>query len=281
MYYNILWYSQSSDRDTSFVEILNHAKPDILVVSELSNAEGDAKFYKDVILKFNPSFSKGRFHESNNGRNGCDLNIYFDSTQFSLINQTFIASSPRDHALYDLLSSRHDTIHVIGSHLKASNSAEDIKIRAESINHLFEYIAEQKISDNLIYGGDLNFYGGTEPAYSTLIKKLNLFDPLGNGDWHDNIDFSEIHTQSTRKTGFGGGGLDDRFDFILISQDFLNHKDNIKYIEGSYRDVGNDGNHLNKAITDGENDDIPKDLVNHLFAASDHIPVLIKIKIKR
>ena len=51
-----------------------------------------------------------------------------------------------------------------------------------------------------------------------------MADPINTpGSWNNNEDFRGVHTQSTRtsSSGFGGGaggGLDDRFDFIMVSQ---------------------------------------------------------------
>ena len=49
------------------------------------------------------------------------------------------------------------------------------------------------------------------------------------GDWHANVgetdcEYASIHTQSTRVSSFGGGataGMDDRFDWILVSAAIL------------------------------------------------------------
>ena len=76
----------------------------------------------------------------------------------------------------------------------------------------------------VLFAGDLNIYTSTEPAYIELLDPTNpivLVDPIDTpGAWNNNEDFTAVHTQSTRTSSgpFGagaGGGLDDRFDFIL------------------------------------------------------------------
>ena len=49
------------------------------------------------------------------------------------------------------------------------------------------------------------------------------------------------------------GGLDDRFDFILYSDDVLNGTNGVNYIPNSCKSIGNDGNHFNIAIIDPSN----------------------------
>ena len=280
MYYNILWYSQKQDRNEFYLKILEHSKPDVLVISELSNKKGDNNFFQNVIKNYNKDFSKGEFHPSNNGRQGCDVNIYFNSNYFSLLNQDFIRSKPRDHALFTLKEDNTgDSLIIIGSHLQASDGTEERLKRRESVIHLLNYLETHKLNENIIYGGDLNLYGSSEAAYQLLVEDSVLIDPLAAGKWHDNEDYKEIHTQSTRKTGFGGGGLDDRFDFILFSSDLLDSNEKVRYIQNSCTDIGNDGGDLNQAINNGNNSEISKDLADALFKASDHLPVILKISV--
>ena len=112
----------------------------------------------------------------------------------------------------------------------------------------------------------MNFYTSSEEGYQELLTALE--DPLDSpGNWHNNIDFVDIHTQSTRVEQFGGGatgGLDDRFDFILISNSL---QDNV--IPSSYTEPGNDGKHFNLSINNGISDPV----IDALYYASDHLPV--------
>ena len=84
-----------------------------------------------------------------------------------------------------------------------------------------------------------------------------LFDPIDRiGHWHNNSSFADVHTQSPRTTSFGGGangGMDDRFDWLLVSAQLLDESSVLKYIENSYVPYGNDGNHFNDAINNGNN----------------------------
>ena len=142
------------------------------------------------------------------------------------------------------------------------------------------------MSDNHFYvaAGDFNIYTTDEPAYRKFFEEtstgLGKFNDLINveGKYNDD-EFSNIHTQSTRSTQFGGGasgGMDDRFDFILFS-DSLIHSDKTFVIKESYDVMGNDGNHYNMAVNDMPNLSVSQDIADALHYASDHLPVSVNI----
>ena len=104
-----------------------------------------------------------------------------------------------------------------------------------------------------------------------------LFDPIDRiGHWHNNSSYADVHTQSTRTTQFGGGangGMDDRFDWLFVSEAILNDSSDMYYTEGTYWAVGNDGNHFNDAINTGNNSAVSNEMADALHDASDHLPV--------
>src|SRR5690606_6406171 len=83
-------------------------------------------------------------------------------------------------------------------------------------------------------------------------------------------------TQSTRTRQFGGGasgGLDDRFDMILMSQTVM-EEGGVFFLPGSYFAFGNDGNHYNDSINKMPNTAVTQQIANALHYASDHLPVI-------
>jgi hypothetical protein len=72
------------------------------------------------------------------------------------------------------------------------------------------------------------------------------------------------------------GGLDDRFDQILVSQNVMSGADSLRYLDNSYDAVGNDGNHFNSNLLSGSNSQYPDSVVNALYYMSDHLPVVLK-----
>ena len=93
-----------------------------------------------------------------------------------------------------------------------------------------------------------------------------------------------MHTQSTRNTGsnscFSGGGLDDRFDLIMMSGQVVEDTGAVSYIEDSYKALGNDGMHFNQDINAGTNSSVPSAVLSALYEMSDHLPVLADLKVK-
>ncbi|MCH7517318.1 MAG: T9SS type A sorting domain-containing protein, partial [Bacteroidetes bacterium] len=67
-----------------------------------------------------------------------------------------------------------------------------------------------------------------------------------------------------------------RFDFILLSEKFFDDED-LWYVAGSYTAIGNDASHFNLAINQGTNGAVPAGIPDALHAASDHLPVMLKL----
>ena len=108
-----------------------------------------------------------------------------------------------------------------------------------------------------------------------------MFDPINRiGHWHNNSSYSDVHTQSPRTSSFGGGangGMDDRFDWLFVSQSILDQDSPMQYVVGTYWAVGNDGNHFNDAINDGNNNSVSEEIADALHDASDHLPVYMDV----
>ena len=128
--------------------------------------------------------------------------------------------------------------------------------------------------------GDFNLYRWSEPAYTRLLDQASpgyFLDPVNrSGNWHASSQYSDLHTQSTRLVqlpdGGSTGGLDDRFDFILVSQSVMN-PGGVDYVEGSYWAYGNDGQHFNQQIVNPPYP-ISEQIAFALHDVSDHLPVV-------
>lgn len=69
------------------------------------------------------------------------------------------------------------------------------------------------------------------------------------------------------------GGVDDRFDFLLLSPSLMQ-----RYTAGSYTAFGNDGQHFNNSINaEPANSIVSQTVANALFDASDHLPVYLDL----
>lgn len=121
--------------------------------------------------------------------------------------------------------------------------------------------------------------------YSTT--SLRFYDPESQpGNWNNNYTFRNLHSQSTRDGAtnngcFSGGGLDDRFDHVLFSDDVVNGSAKMTYVSGSLTPVGNDGLHFNAAINAPTNNAVPANVLTALYEMSDHLPVYVDIDVTR
>ena len=101
------------------------------------------------------------------------------------------------------------------------------------------------------------------------------------GNWNNSSSFANVHTQSTRTSASydcgSSGGSDDRFDQILVSSNVLTGNDNVRYVNGSYDALGNDGNHFNTNLLAAPvNTQYPDSVVKALYYMSDHLPVVLR-----
>ncbi len=168
---------------------------------------------------------------------------------------------------------------IYSAHLKASRGKDNREVRRSGAAAICDDMATLPDNAEVIVAGDMNFYTNKEPAYGLLTSSegCGLHDPLGSDEWAGEDDAIK-HTQSPRTQRSGGlvhGGLDDRFDFQLVSPSIL-EEPGLVLIEGSYRAFGNDGTHFDLAINAGTNSySDTAGLAEALHEASDHLPVIV------
>lgn len=206
-------------------------------------------------------------------------------------------------------------LYIFNSHFEAGDFTEDLAGRETEARQIRTYIDNNNLgSRNVIVAGDLNVdsnfessgvatFGG-QSALQILAASGSgrVLDPLfPNGErvdfqiyepFVDNTQFgvnlAPFLTQSPRTT-FGGpltnGGIDDRFDFILQSDELLDGE-GIASIDGTLRTFGNNGSTPNTAINNGNTIQIngltsftTAQVLNALEAASDHLPVITDFQI--
>ncbi|MCS6822909.1 MAG: T9SS type A sorting domain-containing protein [Cytophagaceae bacterium] len=295
--YNLLRFEQSScasDRTPLLRTILQYAKPDILVVNELENA-ADADVVLNDCLNQNGITYYQRATFGTNPPGYTDLNnlIYFNSNKFGLLSQFEIVTGQRDinkYVLYHKSPNLHihqDTIKltIYAVHLKAGSNDSDVSDRKKQADSLRKHVDAQGPGKFNIAAGDFNFKTATEPGFARLCFEgaYPFKDPVNMiTKWNNNPSVAYQHTQSAQLNSSElsctiGGGLDDRFDLILMSENILSGGNRVQYARNSYRPIGNDGKHLNKAINDGPNTSVPADVLAALHGMSDHLPVQSKL----
>ena len=303
MQYNLLNYGkdvyscdqQTNNRDDKngyLKTLFSYYLPDIFTVNEMDGDEADVKYLLDNALN-----ADGRTQYAQAEFSGTYLvnMLYYNANKLALKwqDRLVLGSAERDANFYRLyykspdLENGADTVFInyVVVHLKAGSTTDDINTRATETQNIMAELKQMGWNGNVIFSGDCNLYNSDEQAFQNLVAPADItysfYDPLGReGNWHSNDTFSDIHTQSTHTTSNGcpsTGGMDDRFDFILVQEDLLNNTNSLSYREVSYKTIGQDGQHFNTSLIDGSNSLYPQDLVEALYNNSDHLPVTMQL----
>ena len=289
MYYNLLKFPNiNSARIAYLEEIVQHVQPDIFVVNELTSASGASTILSSA-MNTGPIVYNAATYVSGPDDNNM---LYYNSAKLGIIDENVIATSLRDINEYVLyykdpgLTAQSDTTYlfVYGLHLKAGNSQDDADRRGDESAVLRSYLNTRPWAENTIVGGDFNIYYSSEEAYNNLTgsTQADLHDEIGAGAWHNNNIYANVFTQSTRTTSFDGGatgGMDDRFDMILFSDDMINGANGAQYKSNSYTAIGQDGLRWNSSLVTPTNNSEPANIINALYYMSDHLPVYMEIEV--
>jgi len=295
MYYNLLNFpSTSQERADTLKKIVQHVLPDMFLVNELDNQFGATLILNNALNQNGITHYQQALFEDGPDT---DNMLFYNSDKLGLISQNEIETALRDINEYVLyykapdLSTTLDTafFYMYSCHLKAGSTDPNPDYRFAEAQVFKNYLSGKTGLKNVMFGGDFNFYGSSvssEPAHNWVLNggTFPLFDPVDmTGEWHANSFYANIHTQSTRTTSFDGGatgGLDDRFDFVFVSNDLQTGANKAKYIENSYTAIGNDGAHYNTSLVNpASNGAVPDDVANALYQMSDHLPVYLEIQV--
>ncbi len=296
MFYNLLFFpdSGSATRYEEFKTVFEHAQPDVLLVCELQTEEG-ADILLNNALNVNGITKYRRANFVSNSTGGTLNNLlFYNSEKLALVSQVEVPTARRDIGAYTMyykdsnLWQNQDTVffQFMSTHFKAGSTSANKETRRQTALDFINYINTSPNVSNRIFGGDFNMQSSFEPAYDLVLNgpEQVFFDPLDSpGSWKDNSLFEAIHTQSPRNSSFGNGvsgGLDDRYDFLLYSEDIFQVTDRVSYVPDSYITFGNDGNHINQSILSGTNNSVPPNVLTALHNASDHLPVMLTLAIQ-
>ncbi|MBK9099762.1 MAG: endonuclease/exonuclease/phosphatase family protein [bacterium] len=273
--YNILNYPNfSATKNTKYQEIFNEAKPDIIAVQEILSQYGVNLFLSDVLGN---SFKAATFFDGPDTDNA----LFYKDSLLTLLSSNIITNTPRYITRYVLQHNfTQDILIIYVAHFKAGDTPSDEATREQEVARLRINTDQLSPGTNFIVVGDFNLYRASEPAYIRLLDQTSpgyFLDPVNRyGNWHANSNFADVHTQSTRTVqltdGGSTGGLDDRFDFILVSQS-LKSFGGVDYVDGTYWAYGNDGQHFNQQIVNPPYP-ISEQIAFALHDVSDHLPVV-------
>lgn len=299
MQYNLMQYIQSpyggctstnnslDVKDACLKVIIPYVNPDIITVNEIGVTQAHVTRILNNVLNINGvNYWKAGQLTSQSGGSIANM-MFYDSRKLTLKSSTSVPTIVRDFNIYRLYFNTPDLdqgdtvffISIVG-HMKAGTT--DTADRYTMTQSLMSKLNSWGVSDNYVLSGDFNVYTSNESFYQLLLNYPNsairFFDPINSpGNWNNNNQFKNIHTQSTHTSGdcFSTGGLDDRFDHIMVSSQVLNGYDNVKALPSTYHALGQDGNRYNGTIISPANNSIPTDVSNALYNMSDHLPVIM------
>lgn len=314
MHYNLLYYgkhtgncnptSNGIEGKTQYLKtILKYEKPDIFTVNELDGEDAEPLENDEIFLLNNAlntggikSYRVAPFEEiylANAlfyNKNKFKLKTY-QPIRMEVGSYEKIINAYTLYYLSDDLGPDSDTTIVtcFVAHLKAGSDDDNAQERNREVEVLRDFIANNYYpGDHFMLLGDLNVYSHDEGAFQQLINpadnSMRLIDPAdATGDWHNNSNYAPYHTQSTHTGGdcFSGGGMDDRFDFIMASASIMDQATDLSYVDGSYTTVGQDGQSFNSSLNISDNGVVPEDLANALYKFSDHLPVSTQMEVKK
>lgn len=312
MQYNLLQYgnyqgfggcseatNNTHHKDDCIRTILEYVQPDILTVCEF----GASQQIQDDFIKHNLNIDGISYWKSdaiiNHAGSNLINHIFYDSRKMELKRHVALYTNPRDTDVYELYLKTPGLLYgdttklvCIVAHPKAGDDSDSMARRRKTMQEAMNHVEKNYANENVLIMGDFNMYRASESGYQLLTKTYSnsqvLFvDPLKNvggvGEWHEQAQFAQFHTQSTRSQNtscFSNGGLDDRFDMILLSDEIYMNFNKIKYLANSYYAVGNDGRHYNQSINQNGNAAVPSEVAQALFDVSDHLPVTMKLLVQ-
>lgn len=224
--------------------------------------------------------------------------VVYNTQTLQLLSETAIgtastAGQPRQalrYRFHPIGAGSAADFYVYVSHFKANDDPDSANRRLVEANALRADADALGQGVQVLYVGDFNVYRSSETAYQRLLTSGagQAFDPLHRpGDWHNSSSFVDIHTQAPAVNppgGLTGGGLDDRFDFQLFSNE-LTDGSGFEYVSGTYRAFGNNGSvALNGNINATTSTALPGlsnrvQVLNLLTTVTDHLPVVADFRV--
>ncbi len=304
MQYNLMYYTTSSGvsdcnattnninaKDGYIETIFHHVMPDVFCVCEI----GSSNSYADRLLNNAINTQGVDYYQHGpltNYSGGYIANMIFYNTQkLSLYKHYYVTTSYRDINGYKMYYNSQDlaqgdTVFITFwiMHLKAGSSEENQASRLLQTQRLMNKLVSLGAPGNNVVSGDFNIQNSSEEAYQELVNYSNslyrFYDPVDRpGKWNNNSSFADLHTQSTHSSNydngcFSSGGLDDRFDIILVSPYVYYGSDRVRVLPETYHALGQDGNRFNGTVLQPQNNSVPQNVAQALFNQSDHLPVI-------
>lgn len=298
MFYNLWGFPGNTcipNRGDALRAILQEIGPDILMVCELNDSSGVTTILQGALnVNGISKYAAASYVPNGSSTNSLQNMMFYDSTKYTLVEQNQIHTGLRDINHYRIyakdtgLASHNDTLflNLYVCHLKAGGTSGNQAQRKQEVDSLRAWSRGFPDGEAHLLAGDLNVYSCEDSAYQCLMDSFpcDFEDPIqACGAWSNDSTYSSIHTQSTRCTGMCGGasgGVDDRFDQILVSNNMLSGYHGIQADSSSYEAFGNPGNLFNSCLdSPSSNPNLPPAVVSSLYNMSDHFPVVMDLEV--
>lgn len=272
--------------------ILEHYQPHIFTVNELGPNIAYANGIKALSFDYTNRISYADF--TNNANSNFVNQLFYDHDIFAYTGVEVIGGFLRDMNVYHLyikpttVTPGIDTVFLdcIVAHYKAGDTPGDANTRAGMASAVMNYIKTKGKGKNILVMGDFNLYSHNEAAFQTMVfnpdTALRLIDPAGKQNGWNGSTHAKIHTQSPRQSSLdcgSGGGMDDRFDFILASASIMGDTAGISYVADTYAALGNDGNSYNQELFCSNTGSVPASVCAVMKQMSDHLPVVMQLEV--
>ncbi len=315
MQYNLMYYTTGSEspddctndnnnlnqKDAAFKIIVKEVMPDILCVNEIGKTDAYANRILSNVLNTDGINYYGTLPAySVSGTRSIGNRLFYDTRKFAMKESAYVTTYNGGTVinLYKMYYksqslAQGDTTFItfIVWHLAAGSYDNNATTRAQQSRALTNYMesAPSVLANNFVLSGDFNVYTSSEEAYDNLVNNPNYLvrfnDPIRrNGDWNNNSQFADLFTQSTHNDAagcFSSGGMDDRFDFILVSNKVMNGTDKVKCLPQTYHAFGQDGRRRNGSIISPANTAVSERVAQALYTMSDHLPVVMDYTISQ
>lgn len=276
--------------------------PDVIIGQEFMNAVAVATF--TTALNTAPG-SPGDWVGVYAAGGDTGRALFYRTGRVTLLSTTTVSqpgsspNPPRSTPRFDLRPVGYLTPSAIlacyGTHMKAGTSSDDQLRRLTEAERIRADALALPAAWQFLVAGDFNMRSSIEAAYGALVGGAldgPFFDPISSpGTWYRAATYRFIHTQDPS----GAGGMDDRFDQILLGAGLLDG-DGFEYLGDasvpystttwndpyhSYRAWGNDGTSFNMALTITGNamvgSAIAQALRNVATTAGGHLPVYLDL----
>ncbi len=282
-------------------------RPDVLVAQEIMSAAAQTALLN--ALNTAPGSSGTWASAPFTDGNDTDNAFFYRTDRLSLVASTIIGTGgnsplpPRDTKRYDVrllgYSVLQPKLAIYSGHFKAGTAPDDESRRLAEAFRIRNNAQALTGFDGFMVVGDFNTYSSSDDSFVKLTGSESnntgrFFDPIAtSGNWDGLSSFRFVHTQDPS----GAGGMDSRFDFLLLCQSLVDGQ-GFEYVGNpslaystltwndaahSYRAWGNDGSSFNNVLTVTGNAmvgaTIAQAIRNAATTSGGHIPVFLDLRV--